>query len=387
MAKVIINNKGAKRVRQGHLWVYRSDLIKIDALGGDVVAVFDESRNFVGKAFFSDKSEISLRFFATKDETVNDNFWREKIIAAINRRTKADSGKTNAYRLVNSEGDLIPGLIVDFYDGNLVMQTLIQATEKLKETFTEILKSQLQPKSITERNDAKVRLLEGLELKKSVLYGSLDEEIIIEQNDIKFQISLLKGQKTGFFLDQRENRLAARKYAFGRGLDCFTFNGGFALNIAGNCESVLAIDISEEAIAQARKNAELNQILNLAFRTGNVFDILRELAKSGEKFDTIILDPPAFVKNRSSLKGALRGYKEINLRAMKLLNKDGILITCSCSHHLSEEIFLKILEESALDAHRRLQLIEKRMQSSDHPVLLGMPETSYLKCFILKAIN
>lgn len=387
MAKIIISQKGARRIRRGHLWVYRSDLIKIDASGGDIVTVVDESKNFVGKAFFSDKSEISLRFFTTRDETLNDDFWREKIIAAINRRTKANSGKTNAYRLINSEGDFIPGLIVDFYDGNLVMQTLIQATEKLKETFTEILKSQLQPKSITERNDAKVRLLEGLELKKSVLYGSVNEEIIIEQDDIKFQISLLKGQKTGFFLDQRENRLAARKYAFGRGLDCFTFNGGFALNIAGNCESVLAIDISEEAIAQARKNAELNQILNLAFRTGNVFDILRELAKSGEKFDTIILDPPAFVKNRTSLKGALRGYKEINLRAMKLLNKNGILITCSCSHHLSEEIFLKILEESALDAHRRLQLIEKRMQSSDHPVLLGMPETSYLKCFILKAIS
>jgi 23S rRNA (cytosine1962-C5)-methyltransferase len=384
MSKISVNKKGAKRVRGGHLWIYKSDLVRIEANGGDIVNVVDEGNNFIGKAFYSDKSEISLRIFTTKNETIDKEFWCKRIRDAETRR-HGDAG-TNTRRLVNSEADLIPSLIVDDYDGNLVIQTLSQSSEKLKETFVEILIEEFQPKSIIQRNDAKVRLLEGLEQINSTLYGEVENEIIIEQDGVKFYVSLLEGQKTGSFLDQRENHFVSRKYAFGRALDCFTFNGGFALNLAKSCDEVLALDISEDAIKLARRNAELNEISNLEFRTANVFDVLREMEKSGEKVDTIVLDPPAFVKNRGALKGAIRGYKEINLRALKLLNEGGILITCSCSYHFTEEIFLQVLQEAANNAHKRLHLIEKRMQASDHPILLGMPESYYLKCFILRVL-
>lgn len=386
MSKISVNKKGAKRFRNGHLWVYKSDLVKIEASGGDIVTVVDEGNNFIGKAFYSDKSEISLRFFTISKEEINKEFWRKAILKSQNRRPKLEN-QTNAFRLVNSESDLIPSLIIDNYNGNFVIQTLSQSTEKLKQTFVEILREEFQPKSIIERNDAKVRLLENLEQVNSVLYGEIADEITIEQNGIEFYVSLLDGQKTGSFLDQRENHFASRNYAFGKALDCFTFNGGFALNLAKTCDSVLGLDISEEAINLASRNAQLNKISNVEFKTANVFDALRDFEKTGEKFDTIVLDPPAFVRNRAALKGAIRGYKEINLRALKLLNEGGILITCSCSYHFTEEIFLQVLEEASRDAHKRLHLIEKRMQASDHPILLGMPESYYLKCFILKVLN
>lgn len=386
MSKISVNKKGAKRVRGGHLWIYKSDLVRIEANGGDIVTVVDEGNNFIAQAFYSDKSEISLRIFTTKKEEINKEFWRKAILQAKSRRQTIQN-QTNAFRIVNSEADLIPSLIIDDYDGNIVIQTLSQSTEKLKQTFVEILNEEFQPKSIIERNDAKVRLLENLEQVNSVLYGKIEDEIIIEQDGVKFYVSLLEGQKTGSFLDQRENHCISRNYAFGKALDCFTFNGGFALNLSKSCDSVLAIDISEEAVRQARRNAELNEISNVEFRTANVFDALREMEKSGEKFDTIVLDPPAFVKNRGALKGAIRGYKEINLRALKLLNEGGILITCSCSYHFTEEIFLQVLQEAANNAHKRLHLIEKRMQASDHPILMGMPESYYLKCFILRVIS
>jgi 23S rRNA (cytosine1962-C5)-methyltransferase len=385
MQKAIVNGKGAKRIRQGHLWIYRSDVVRVEADGGEVVAVFDEQEKFVGKAFFSDKSEITLRFVSTKDETINKEFWTRKIIEASKRRT--NDAQTTAFRLINSEGDLIPSLIIDNYAGNFVIQTLSQGTEKLKETFIEILQENFAVTSIIERNDVKVRELEGLELVTGVLFGELADEIIIEQDGIKFYVSLLKGQKTGSFLDQRDNHFAARKYAFGKALDCFTFNGGFALNMAETCESVTAIDISVEAVKLGKRNAELNNIKNVKFTTANVLDKLRELEMSGQKFDTIVLDPPAFVKSRSAINQAIRGYKEINLRALKLLKQNGILITCSCSFHFNEDMFLEVVEEAAEQTRKRVQLIEKRMQSTDHPILLGMPESYYLKCFILRVIG
>jgi Predicted SAM-dependent methyltransferases len=388
--KAFVNKKGAKRIRGGHLWIYKSDVLKVEAEAGDIVSVFDEAKNFVGKAFYSDSSEIALRIFTTKDETTDKEFWRAKIRETAERRkpkTENLKQKTDALRLVNSEGDLIPSFIADFYNGVFVIQTLSQGTEKLKNVFVEILKEEFAPVAIVERNDAKVRLRENLPLQTNALYGEPPTEITIEQDGIKFFVAPLEGQKTGSFLDQRENHLAARSYAFGRGLDCFTFNGGFALNMAKVCREVLAIDISEEAVALAKRNAELNGISNVEFRTANVFDALRDFEKSGEKFDTIVLDPPAFVKSRAALKSAVRGYKEINLRALKLLNKGGILITCSCSFHFSEEIFLQTVEEAACDARRRVHLIEKRMQASDHPILLSVPETYYLKCFVMRAVE
>lgn len=388
MSKVFVNKKGARRVRSGHLWIYCSDVVKVEANGGATVSVYDEGKNFVGKAFYSDSSEITLRIFTTKDEIIDKEFWKTRIVeAAERRRTKDERQTTNAQRLIYSEGDLIPSLIVDDYDGVFVMQTLSQGTEKLKEIFVEILREEFEPQAIIERNDVKVRQRENLEMKAGVLFGEVADEIVIEQDGIKFYVSPLGGQKTGSFLDQRENHLAMRRHAFGRGLDCFTFNGGFALNLASGCESVLALDISEDAANLARRNAELNQISNVRFQTANVFDALRDFEARGEKFDVIVLDPPAFVKSRSALKSATRGYKEINLRALKLLNKNGILATCSCSFHMSEDLLWQTVEEAARDARRRVQLVEKRTQATDHPILLGMPETYYLKCFILRVID
>ncbi len=385
--KAFVTKKGAKRVRGGHLWIYKSDVQKVEARGGDVVAVYDEAKNFVGCAFYSDSSEITLRIFTTKDEKIDKEFWRKRILEAAQRRTTDNGQRTNAARLIYSEGDLIPSLIVDDYNRHFVIQTLAQGSEKLKETFVEILREEFSPLAIIERNDVKVRLRENLPMQTGVLDGEVAAEIIIEQDGVKFYIAPTEGQKTGSFLDQRENHFAIRNYAFGKGLDCFTFNGGFALNLAQVCETVRAIDISENAINLAARNAELNNVKNIEFQTANVFDALREMEKAGEKFDTIVLDPPAFVKSRAALKSAVRGYKEINLRALKLLNKGGILVTCSCSFHFSEEIFLQTLEESARDARRRVQLIEKRMQAADHPILVGMPETYYLKCFILRVVE
>ena len=247
--------------------------------------------------------------------------------------------------------------------------------------------AEFEPRSIIERNDARVREIEGLELRGGPLYGEPPDEIEINQHGVRFRIKPLSGQKTGAFLDQRENYLAARGIAHGRALDCFTFNGGFTLHIAAASKSVVGIDISAAAIAAAQRNADLNGINNVEFRAANVFDELREMEAAGEHFDTIILDPPAFTKSRATIKSGARGYKEINLRALKLLNSGGVLITCTCSYHLSEEMFLDIIADAAFDARRKVQIIEKRGQSSDHPVLLGVRETHYLKCIIARVIE
>ena len=387
MAQIKISTRGAKRIRQGHLWVYRSDVRDVsDADGGALVRVADEAGNFVGQAFYSDRSEITLRFLTTHEAEIDREWWRARLRQCAERRAII-SRETNACRLVYSEGDLLPSMIVDLYDNVLVLQTLSQGTERLKSLFVEILIEQFNPRAVIERNDARVRELEGLELRSDVLYGDRPDEIEINQHGVRFVVSPLGGQKTGAFLDQRENYLAARSVAHGRALDCFTCNGGFALHIAPACESVLAVDISGDAIAAAQRNAELNGAGNVEFRTANVFDALREMESGGERFDTIILDPPAFAKNRATVRSAARGYKEINLRALKLLNPGGVLVTCSCSYHMSEDLFLEIIADAALDARRRVQIIEKRGQSSDHPVLLGVPETHYLKCVIARVIE
>ena len=387
MKTVRVNKKGADRVRHGHLWIYRSDVIEIDADGGEVVSVKDERGNLIGKALFSNASQIALRFLTQGTEEINREWWREKIReAAARRHIPAD---TNAYRLIYSEGDLLPSLIVDRYADVLVLQTLSQGTDALKSMLVGILTEEFQPRAIVERNDARVRELEGLPLLSGTVYGESPAELETLQHGLRFLVAPLGGQKTGSFLDQRENRLAARKAAQasgGRALDCFTFNGAFALHLGGVCEQVTGIDISGEAVAGARRNAELNGFTNVEFREANVFDALREMEATGERFDTIVLDPPAFAKNRASLKAALRGYKEINLRALKLLKRGGVLITCTCSYHVSEELFVEVLSQAAIDARRRLQIVEKRMQATDHPVLITVPETYYLKCVIARVI-
>ena len=398
MAEVSIISRGAKRIRNGHLWVYRSDVVKPEGVqGGTIVRVVDQAHNFVGQAFYSDSSEIALRFLTTREETIDREWWRLHLRAGAARRARI-AANTNAYRLVYSEGDLLPSLIIDKYDDVFVIQTLSQGSEQVKATIAELLVEELKPDAIVERNDARVRQLEGLELRSGVIWsapaersgdGALDlpGEIEINQHGVRFLVSPLGSQKTGAFLDQRENYLAAKRVAHGRALDCFTFNGGFALHIAKECDTVLGIDISEDAITGARRNAALNETSNVEFRAANVFDALREFEAAGEKFDTIILDPPAFAKNRASVKSAARGYKEINLRALKLLNPGGVLVTCTCSYHMPEEMFLEVLTAATLDARRRLQIVEVRGQSSDHPVLMGVPETHYLKCVIARVID
>ena len=387
MKPVTVTARGAKRIRNGHLWIYRSDVVSANEVEpGAIVRAVDQANNFVGQAFYSDTSEIALRFLTTREETIDRGWWREQLAICADRRASI-VGETNAYRLIYSEGDLLPSLIVDKYDDVLVMQTLSQGTDRLKPEIAELLGQQLRPRAIIERNDARVRQFEGLELKTGVVYGETPGEILINQNGVRFVVSPLGGQKTGAFLDQRENYLAAARIAGGRALDCFTFNGGFALHIARSCERVTGIDISEEAIEGARRNAKANEATNVEFRAMNVFDALRDFESAGERFDTVILDPPAFAKNRAAVKSAVRGYKEINLRALKLLNANGVLVTCSCSYHMQQEMFLEIIREAALDAHRRVQIVEVRGQSSDHPVLLGVPETHYLKCVIARVIE
>jgi 23S rRNA (cytosine1962-C5)-methyltransferase len=383
-----VNKKGADRVRQGHLWIYRSDVIAVSAQGGSVVTVKDERGNFVGQALFSDTSQIALRFLTQSNEVIDRDWWRRRIAEAGSRRHI--SRETNAYRLIYSEGDLLPSLIVDRYADVLVMQTLSQGTDAVKSMLIELLVEEFHPQAVIERNDVRVRELEGLPLIAETVYGDAPAELEILQHGLRFVVEPLGGQKTGSFLDQRENRLAARAAAQttarGRALDCFTFNGAFALHLASVCENVIGIDISADAVATAQRNTQLNGIANVEFLEANVFDVLREMEAAGDRFDVIVLDPPAFAKNRASLKAAIRGYKEINLRALKLLNQGGALITCTCSYHVSEELFIEILAQAAIDAHRRVQIVEKRIQASDHPVLVGVPETYYLKCVIARVI-
>ena len=387
MTHVIVSKRGADRVRHGHLWIYRSDVVDIaGAAGGSVVSVHDPRGNFVGQAFFSAASEIALRLLTQTKETIDREWWRRRLRLATARRESLKS-VTNAYRLVFSEGDLLPSLIIDVYAQVLVVQTLSQGAEAIKPLLVELLVAEFSPLAIVERNDVNVRKLEGLALVTGTLYGTVPDQIEIVSAGVRFVVAPLSGQKTGSFLDQRENHLAARAVARGRALDCFTFNGGFALNLAAVCDHVTGLDVSAEAIASAERNAKLNGIDNVEFRETNVFDSLREMESAGERFDTIVLDPPAFAKNRASVRAAMRGYKEINLRALKLLNPGGVLISCSCSYHMSEEMFVGLITEAAVDGRRRVQLVAKRMQASDHPVLLGVPETYYLKCVIVRVIE
>jgi len=383
---VVISSRGLERLRSGHLWVYRSDVRKAPGEAGAIVRISDERGRFYGRAFYSDKSQIAVRLLTHDDRPVDRAFFTERLRRAADyRRTIVEN--TEAYRLVYGEADQLPSLIVDRYGDYLVMQTLSQATERNKSLFVEILVELFSPKGILERNDPKVRLLEGLEQRVSVLYGEIPQEILAQENGVTFGYDLEKGQKTGSFLDQRENHRTARRYASGEVLDCFAYQGGFALTVAGNCQHVEGIDLAPSAVEAARRNQQLNSISNVTFREGNSFDLLKEYDEVGRRFQMVILDPPAFAKNRDSTAAAHRGYKEINLRAMKILQPGGFLLTCSCSYHIAEALFLQILAEAANDARRTIIVAERRTQSRDHPILLTMPETHYLKCLIVRVLS
>lgn len=383
--QVTISSRGADRLFAGHAWVYRSDLRSAAAGPGDVVRVHDERGRFLGKAFYSDRSQIALRLLTREDVPVDRSFFLERIRAAAAYRERVVDG-TEVCRLVYGEADQFPSLIVDRYADCLAIQTLSQATERMREEIVALLNELFQPRGIVERNDPKVRLLEGLDQRVSLLSGEVPPEVIATENAVRFHFDLFKGQKTGGFLDQRENRRAAACYARGQVLDCFTYNAGFALTLASHCDHVEAIDLSPAAIETARRNQQLNQTQNISFREANAFDVLKEYDEAGRRFDMIILDPPAFAKNRASVPAARRGYKEINLRSLKLLRPGGFLVTCSCSHHIPEYLFMEIVAEAANDARKSTVVVDRRTQSRDHPILLTVPETHYIKCLILRVL-
>lgn len=384
MSSVTISKGGIERILSGHPWIYRADVANAaDAEPGAVVHVVDRRKRFWGQALYSSKSQIALRLLTRETRPFDRAFLAERIAAAAAFREKIVEN-SEVYRLVASEGDLLSSLVIDRYARCLVIQTLSQGMENLKATIAEILQEQFSPRAVLERNDAAVRALEGLPEQKGVLAGEEISEVVAKANGVKFTFDLLGGQKTGGFLDQRENYLAARAYARGRALDAFCYTGGFALTIAGRCESVLGVDSSAEALALARRNQELNGCANVDWKEANCFDFLKASDQAGARFDSIVLDPPPFARHKSNVESALRGYKELNLRALKMLNPGGTLVTCSCSYHVSEADLLEAVAAAALDAHRTVSVLERRTQSRDHPILLTVPETLYLKCLILR---
>ena len=382
---VTVTARGEERIRNGHFWVYRADVTGGRAEPGSVVRVAGPDSRFLARAFYSDRSQITLRVLTRHDVPVDRAFWRTRLEQAFAFRERLTIDAT-AFRLVHGEGDLIPSLVVDRYGDYLSLQALSQGTDRLLPVLTDLLVELATPKGIIARNDPKVRLLEGLEQHIAVLHGNVPEKVPVREGRIDYDVDLRHGQKTGAFLDQRENRLAAARYVSGRVLDCFSYAGGFSLQLAPRADQLTALDISEDATSLLARNAARNGLANVHVRTVNVFDELRTLERMGERFDAIVLDPPAFAKTKTAIPKALSGYKEINLRALKLLRTGGFLTTCSCSYHVNESAFAEVTLDAALDARVDVSVVEKRMQSRDHPVVLGMPETYYLKCFILRKL-
>jgi 23S rRNA (cytosine1962-C5)-methyltransferase len=384
--RVVVSARGEQRVRSGHPWIYRTDVVDADAAPGDIVEVLGPRRRRIGDALFSDRSQISIRMLTVGDHVADTALIRSRLEGALRFRESLRLD-ASAYRVVHAEGDLLPSLIVDRYSDCFVVQALSQGMDRLLPSITRFLVELVEPAGVLARNDPKVRALEGLEQSVAVLYGDIPESIVVREGPVEYDADLRRGQKTGLFLDQRENRDAAARYASGRLLDCFSYNGGFALRLAGQCPEAAAIDISADAVARIRSNAVRNGVPHLQAREANVFDELRRLERAGERFETIVLDPPAFAKNKASIPNALAGYKEINLRAMRLLSPGGYLITCSCSYNVNEEMFEAVVHEASVDSRTPVTLVEKRMQGRDHPVLVGVPETYYLKCLILRRVE
>lgn len=384
---VTISARGEDRLRSGHPWIYRADVADAKATGGDVVLVRGPRGRPLGRALFSDRSQITLRLLSFDASEAGDDIaalLRTRIEAAMAFRDSLTIDAT-AYRIVHGEADQLPSLIVDRYGEYVVVQALSQGMDRLLPTIVSTLGDLLSPRGILARNDPRARALEGLEQRVEVLAGEIPDRIAVTETGVEYDVDVRHGQKTGLFLDQRENRAAAAVYARGRLLDCFSYHGGFALVLGRRCRETIAVDVSEDAIARLEENASRNGVVVDA-RVGNVFDELRGFERLRERFDTIVLDPPAFAKNKSAVANARAGYKEINLRALKLLNPGGTLITCSCSYHVNEAMFAELVYEAAVDAHVHVIVVEKRMQGRDHPVMLGMPESYYLKCFILRKL-
>jgi len=387
--EVTLSRRGLDRLRCGHVWVYRTDVRAPAALrGGEVVRLVDERGWFAGKAFYGKQSQISIRLLTREDEPIDEAFFARRLAQAkaLRDAVAPDPDLRRAARVAHGEADLLPGLVVDRYADCLVVQTVIEATDARRELFADLLQELWKPRAIVERNDVKVRAHEGLPLRKGLLRGAEPGTVEFLEGDVRLVADLLEGQKTGAFLDQAENRVEAGRHARGRALDCFTYGGAFALQLSRRAGSVTAVDISERAAEEGRRIAALNGASNVSFLVANAFDLLRDQADEGQVYDTIVLDPPAFAKSKASVSAALRGYKEINLRAFHLLSRGGVLVTASCSFHIDEAAFERTVLAAAADAGRSVQIVERRGAARDHPALLGVPETCYLKCLILRAL-
>jgi 23S rRNA (cytosine1962-C5)-methyltransferase len=385
---VKVSARGADRLQGGHVWVYRSDILSSDNVpAGALVSVIDQRSKFLGSALYSSASQIAIRLISREPVTDFSGLLRRRISEAIAYRQLVVRD-TDAYRLVFSEADLLPGLIVDRFQDILSLQILTQAfdSDSLRQTVISELTARLIPDSIVERVDGRVRELEKMVPRSSGLLHGGKTATIITMNGVQFHYDALEGQKTGAFLDQRENYAAAAQYGHGDALDVFCYQGGFALHLAPRCSHVTAVDSSRPALEIADRNAALNHY-DVEWIEANAFDLLKDYAASGRRYDTIVLDPPAFAKTKRDLEPALRGYKELNLRALKMLRPGGILATCSCSYHINQTTFLETVAAAALDAHRTVRILELRGQAKDHPVLLNVPETSYLKCAVLHVSN
>ena len=388
LPKIKLSPRGATRLKSGHVWVYKSDILAAnDATPGSLVTVTDQRGKPLGTALYSSSSQIAIRMISHEPVADLPALLRQRIADAITYRQKLVRD-TNAYRVIFSEADQLPGLIVDRYNDILSLQILTQAMDAslVRETVIAQLAEELHPAAIIERVDPRVRELETLPPRPSGLLHGDKTATTFTMNGVHFHFDALEGQKTGAFLDQRENYAAAAQYGKGDALDVFCYQGGFALHLARVCDQVTGVDSSRPALEVADQNAGLNKSSfknpEIEWIEANAFDLLKDYSASNRRYDTIVLDPPAFAKSKRDLDAALRGYKELNLRALKMLRPDGILVTCSCSYHVRQSDFLEMLGGAAIDSHRILRLIEVRGQAKDHPVLLNVPETSYLKCVI-----
>ena len=386
MAEVILNRGEEKDIYAGHLWVYDNEIERVEGeyAPGDIVDVLSARGAFVGRGYINPRSKIRVRVLTREKEPIDRAFLQKRLNAAFALRRKL--GLKSAYRVVFGEADLLPALIVDKFADCLVIQTLALGIDRMKDDIVDILREEFHPRCIYERNDVPLREKEGLPQQTGVLFGQNPGTVEIEENGIRILVDIEHGQKTGYFLDQRENRAAIAPFVKdAEMLDCFCHTGGFALHAAKyGAKAVEAVDISADALDVARKNAALNGYKNISFTEANVFDLLNAYQKEKRAFDTIILDPPAFCKTKSALPGAYRGYKEINLRAMKLLRPGGFLITCSCSHFMTPELFVQMLGEASVDVRRQARIIENRYQAKDHPTAVNADESLYLKCVILQ---
>ncbi len=387
MYTIYLKKNEEKRLLAGHSWVYANEVAKIEGKdkNGSLATVCAFDGRFIGKGYINHASKILVRIFIRSDETDEGDFYYNRILEAWEQRLQL--GYKNCCRVVFAEEDNLPALIVDKYDDVLVMQCLSLGIHQRKKQIVAALVRIFDPKGIYERSDVAVREKEGLPLEKGVLYGEVPDKVIVEENGLKMSVDVKNGQKTGYFLDQKENRFALRRYANGgEVLDCFCNSGGFSLNAAQTAKEVTAVDVSEFALANVRENAALNAIENIKTECADVFDYLRKARSNGKKYDLVVLDPPAFCKSAAEVQGAYRGYKDINIQGLKLVKKGGYLATCSCSHYMTLPLFMKMLGEAAKESGRRVRYVEMRAQAPDHPALLNEEETLYLKFFVLQVL-